>query len=163
MAKNLYGLLLLIMCVINCQTKIPKYLKECYTNETFSKTKLPMNLQVLIDIIRKAEKYSQMSIDLRTMTSSLLHRFKFDGIEYNKNIKLNNGVLPFGDTGMERIKNQITEELVPGNANAFPSNALSLFERCALHRAVSNTIWDQEMPETNKFCENKPTEKISGT
>ncbi|KAK0096904.1 hypothetical protein PV326_003925 [Microctonus aethiopoides] len=161
MAKNLYGLLLLILCVINCQTKIPNYLKECYTNETFSETKLPMNLQVLIDIIRKAEKYSQMSIDLRTMTSSLLHRFKFDGIEYNKNIKLNNGVLPFGDTGMERIKNQITEELVPGNANAFPSNALSLFERCALHRAVSNTIWDQEMPETNKFCENKPTEKIS--
>lgn len=37
---------------------------------------LPMNMRVLLDIIRKAEKESYATMDVRAMSSSLLHRYK---------------------------------------------------------------------------------------
>lgn len=35
---------------------------------------LPMNIRVLLDIIRKVEKYSYAVMDMKAMSSSILHR-----------------------------------------------------------------------------------------
>ncbi|XP_011298010.1 uncharacterized protein [Fopius arisanus] len=155
------GILLISSRNIGSQTRIPSYLQECYQKETINGPHLPLNLQTFIDIIRKAETHEDRSIDLRIFTSSLLRRFKFDGIEWHKDLKFEDGVLPFGGTGPQRTKNQIIEELIPGNYKQFSDNILTKLERCALHRALSNSIWEHEDASRDKFCMERPTEKIS--
>lgn len=159
--RFIISVLLISVQPIESQTRIPSYLQECYEESTIRGPHLPLNLQTFIDIIRKAERYSDRSIDLRVFTASLLHRFKFDGIEWHKDLKFGDGVLPFGATGPQRTKNRVIEELVPGNYKQFPDYVLTKLERCALHRALSNTIWEHEDPSRDKFCTERPTEKIS--
>ena len=72
------------------------------------------------------------------------------------------GVLPFGGTGSQRSKNRIIEELIPGRAEAFPAEALTLLERCALHRAISNTVWEHSAASEDEMCIDGVTEKILG-
>lgn len=152
----------MIVSGVNCEKKIPKYLEECYTNETLSGARLPMTLNVLIDIFRKIELHVQSSVDLRLLVTSMLHRFKFDGIEQHQ-VKISQieGILPFSGTGNQRVKNEIINEFIPGNPDFFPVESLSLVERCTLHRAISNTIADHDQPES-KLCVDRPTEKIYG-
>lgn len=158
----IYVLLLVIIIIlsVNCDRKIPNYLEECYTNKTLSGPRLPMTLNVLIDIFRKVEIFTQTSVDLRLMVTSMLHRFKFDGIEYHE-VKSSYEILPFSGTGNQRIKNQVVNEFIPGNPYIFPVEALSLIERCTLHRAISNTVADHNQPDS-KLCTDRPTEKIYG-
>ncbi|XP_044580110.1 uncharacterized protein LOC123262112 [Cotesia glomerata] len=150
----------IIVSGVKSEKKIPKYLEECYTNETLSGARLPMTLNVLIDIFRKIELHVQNSVDLRLLVTSMLHRFKFDGIEQHQvKISLIEGILPFSGTGSQRVKNEIINEFIPGNPDFFPVQSLSLVERCTLHRAISNTIADHDQPES-KLCVDRPTEKI---
>ncbi|KAG7207191.1 hypothetical protein KM043_008876 [Ampulex compressa] len=138
-----YKLLFLILCelcLVRSQISLPMYLRECYANKTALITRLPMNLQVLVDIVRKVERSSHTTMDLRTISSSLLHRFKFDGIQFQEHVSAKEGVLPYTATGTQRTKNILIEELVPGNSEIFPQQALTLAERCTLHEALSNTI-----------------------
>lgn len=58
------------------QLRIPDELKECYVNNNMQDFHLPMNMRVLLDIIRKAETYSHATMDIRTMSSSLMHRYE---------------------------------------------------------------------------------------
>jgi len=58
------------------QVNIPDELKICYINNNMQDFHLPMNLRVLLDIIRKVEKYSYSTMDLRIMSSSLMHRYE---------------------------------------------------------------------------------------
>ncbi|XP_034943326.1 uncharacterized protein [Chelonus insularis] len=150
--------------LVNCQIRrIPQYLEECYLNETFYGPQLPLTLPIFIDIVRKIEAYSHDTMDLRTLTSSMLHRFKFDGIEFHKNINFKPGILPFGGTGSQRTKNEIVNKLIPGSVEIFPDHSLSLLERCTLHRILSNTISEAESPQTDQLCAERPTEKILGS
>lgn len=57
------------------QTTIPKSLRECYKNNVTLNPPIPLNLRILIDIIQKMEKYSYSTIDMRIMSSSILHRY----------------------------------------------------------------------------------------
>lgn len=57
------------------QFRIPNELKECYVNNNIQDFHLPLNIRVLLDIIRKAEKYFYTTMDMRTMSSSLMHRY----------------------------------------------------------------------------------------
>lgn len=88
-------------------------------------------------------------------------RFRFDGIEKQEGISIINGISPFSGTGSQREKHKIIEEIVPGDYRAFPSEALTLAERCVLHRIISSTIWEHPLAENEKLC-NTPTDKISG-
>ncbi|XP_024937056.1 uncharacterized protein LOC107264079 isoform X2 [Cephus cinctus] len=125
-------------------------------------TQLPMNLRVIVDIVRKAERYSYSSMNMRAMATSLLHRFKFDGVEFHDNLSLIDGIFPFSGTGSQRAKHRIIEELIPGNADSFHWDVLTLEERCALHRAISNTIWNHQSASDDKLCTFGNIEKISG-
>ncbi|XP_031849277.1 uncharacterized protein LOC116434747 isoform X2 [Nomia melanderi] len=134
------------------QTTIPEYLKECYTGDAAFNSSRPLNLRVVIDIIQKLERQSSKTMDMRVLSSSLLHRFKFDGIEYQKNVHITNGILPFRATGRQRIRQRLVEELIPGNAEILPVNVLSFAERCTLHQAISNTILQHDVQCRNGSC-----------
>ncbi|XP_076648482.1 uncharacterized protein LOC143356564 isoform X2 [Halictus rubicundus] len=150
------------------QITIPEQLKECYTANVAFNSSHPLNLRVLIDIIQKLEKQSYRTMNMRELSSSLLHRFKFDGVEYQKNIQVTDGVLPFRATGPQRVKQRLIEELIPGNAEdgILPDDMLLSVERCMLHRAISNTILqpDDLRKCRNESCkEDTETEKLSDT
>ncbi|KZC14462.1 hypothetical protein WN55_06922 [Dufourea novaeangliae] len=102
-------------------------------------------------------------MDMRVLSSSLLHRFKLDGIEYQKNIQITDGILPFSATGLQRVKQKLLEELIPGDAELLPVHILSSLERCILHQTISNTILRYDTQSGNKSCnEATETEKLSG-
>ena len=143
-----------------------------------------MNLRVLIDLIRKAERHPKTSMDIRSIAVSLLHRFsykfflfnfciisfqnsvfsrfKFDGVKYRPNVISQPGVLPFVGAGSQRWKNRIMEDFIPGRPEAFPDEALTLLEPCALHRAISNTVWEHSLTSEDKICNHGVNANISG-
>lgn len=63
-------------CVVYSQVTIPEALKECYINRTKNEILLPLNIRTFIDILRKAEIEAFTTMDMRTFSSSLLHRYK---------------------------------------------------------------------------------------
>lgn len=67
------------------QVSIPDELKICYVNNNMQEFHLPMNLRVLVDIIRKAEVHSYSVMDMRAMSSSLMHRYELP-VGINNNI-----------------------------------------------------------------------------
>ncbi|KAI4487516.1 hypothetical protein M0804_005665 [Polistes exclamans] len=150
-------------CVVYSQVTIPDPLKECYINRTKNEILLPFNIRTFIDILQKAEIETFTTMDMRTFSSSLLHRFKFDGVEYVEGLHESEGILPFIGRGTQRTKNIIIEELVPGNADAFPSKVLSQLERCTLHFAISNTINKYKSDDINNLCQKIGNrEKLTG-
>ncbi|XP_078046277.1 uncharacterized protein LOC144474825 [Augochlora pura] len=160
----------IVLWIIYCELQltwsqiiIPDHLKECYTNNAAFNSSHPLNLRVLIDIIQKIEKQAYKTMDMRVLSSSLLHRFKFDGVEYQENVHVTDGVLPFSATGPQRVKQKLVEELIPGNAEILPVDMLLPVERCMLHRAISNTILQYDDQCRNEFCkEHTETQKLSG-
>lgn len=159
--KVLLFLMLGELKLIWSQIAIPKSLRECYRNNATFNPPLPLNLRILVDIIQKLEKHS--TTDIRMMSSSILRRFKFDGIEYLKNVQATDNVLPFSGTGMQRAKHRLIEELVPGNVDALPLHVLSQTERCILHQAISNTIIRSDNEDKYKPCgQFIQTEKLTG-
>ncbi|XP_047356971.1 uncharacterized protein LOC124951919 isoform X2 [Vespa velutina] len=160
---KIWFLLCFRYCVIYSQVTIPEALKECYINRTKNEILLPLNIRTFIDILRKAEIETFTTMDIRTFSSSLLHRFKFDGVEYIEGLQETEGILPFIGSGTQRTKNRIIEELVPGDADAFPSKILSQIERCTLHFAISNTINEYKSKNTNNMCQEIGNrEKLTG-
>ncbi|KAI4497474.1 hypothetical protein M0802_007485 [Mischocyttarus mexicanus] len=150
-------------CSVYSQIVIPDPLKECYINRTRNEILLPLNIRTFIDILRKAEIEAFTTMDMRTFSSSLLHRFKFDGVEYVEGLHETEEILPFVGRGTQRTKNIIIEKLIPGNADAFPSEVLSQLERCTLHFAISNTINKYKSDSINNLClEIGNREKLTG-
>ncbi|XP_076757832.1 uncharacterized protein LOC143427508 [Xylocopa sonorina] len=149
-------ILLIIYCVqlqlVWSQRTIPESLRECYRDDAMLNSQLPMKLRILMDIIQKLEKYTYSKIDMKTMSSLILQRFKFDGIEYQKNVQATDGILPFSATGTQRIKQKLIEELVPRSLETLPVEILSRAERCMLHRAISNTILTSDNEIQDKPC-----------
>ncbi|XP_076290974.1 uncharacterized protein LOC143214158 isoform X2 [Lasioglossum baleicum] len=145
------------------QITIPEQLKECYTANAAFNSSHPLNLRVLIDIIQKLERQSYRTMDMRELSSSLLQRFKFDGVEYQTKVQITDGVLPFRATGPQRVKQKLIEELIPGNADILPDDMLLPVERCMLHRAISNTIVQPDDRKCrNESCQqDTKTEKLS--
>ncbi|XP_020295729.1 uncharacterized protein LOC109860805 isoform X2 [Pseudomyrmex gracilis] len=127
-------------------------LKECYRNNNLHDFRLPMNLRVLLDIIRKAENYTYGAMDLRTMSSSLMHRFKLDGIVRSEHIKESEGIIPYKLSRTQSIKYKLIKKMVPGNAQLFPFDALTAIERCTLHQAISNSVMKNKSHGTNAVC-----------
>lgn len=105
------------------------------------------------------EKYSYSTIDMRIMSSSILHRFRFDGIEYHKNIQTTENILPFSGTGIQRIKHKLIEELIPGKPEILPVHILSQEERCILHQAISSSILLFDNENKYKLYEQIPQTK----
>lgn len=133
---TLIGFLMLMVIASNgqenTQTRIPNSLAECYANDTiFNRdTRLPSNINLLIEIIRKVEDSPGFNMDMRTLSASLVHRFRMDGIERAPGIFQAN-VLPFSPSGFQFSKHRVLlTRLIPGSTNnPFPNAVLTIEER----------------------------------
>lgn len=134
----LVGLLVLLMLAApqtsaqdNVRTQIPVSLTECYTlPEIVNRdTRLPSNINLLIELIRKIEDWPANNLDIRQMASTLVHRFRMDGIERAPGTFQAN-VLPFSPFGFQFSKHRVLlSRLIPGSSAQFPNDALSAQER----------------------------------
>lgn len=131
---------LIVLCTLwvtsngqeNTQTRIPSSLAECYTNpEILNRDgRLPMNINMLIELIRKVEDSQGFTQDIRTLSTSLVHRFRLDGIERAPGVFTSNTVLPFSPSSFQFSKHRLLlSRLVPGNAITFPNVTLTSLER----------------------------------
>lgn len=119
----------------NTQTRIPSSLAECYTNPEITNrdNRLPMNINMLIELIRKIEDAPGFSQDIRTLSTSLVHRFRLDGIERAPGIFTSSAVLPYSPSAFQFSKHRLLlSRLVPGNAMNFPNNTLTALERVSI-------------------------------
>lgn len=127
----------------NVQTRVAPSLIECYNRpELFERDeRLPMTMNMLIELIRKVEDVPEYRVDIRQLTIALLHRFRQDGIVRAPGLQNIAGVLPFSPSGFHFTKHRILfSRLLPGNALGFPNATLTAQERCALHFMMSSSI-----------------------
>jgi hypothetical protein len=66
----------------NAQPRIAPALRRCYERrELFERdSRLPMNPAMLVELIRKVEDSPGFTLNMRQLATSLLFRFKQDGI-----------------------------------------------------------------------------------
>ena len=66
----------------NAQPMIAPHLQYCYRNREFfiRDNRLPMTPEMLIELIRRVEDSPGFTQSIQQFTTSLLHRFKQDGI-----------------------------------------------------------------------------------
>lgn len=66
----------------NAQPRIAPALTRCYENRNFFERdeRLPMNPNMLIELIRKVEDSPGFTLNMRQLATSILFRFKQDGI-----------------------------------------------------------------------------------
>lgn len=127
----------------NAQRRVPSSLAECYKNRTILErdNRLPMTITTLINLIRKVEDTEGLNMDIRELAVAIVHRFKQDGIELAKDIPPSEYVLPYSPQGYQFAKHKILlSRLIPGNAQRFPNDTLSIEEQCSFHFMVSNSI-----------------------
>lgn len=139
----------------NAQTRVAPALLECYQNpELFERDlRLPMTINMLIELIRKVEDVPEYRVDIRQLTIALLHRFRQDGIVRASGVQNIAGVLPFSPSGFHFTKHRILfSRLLPGNAHGFPNATLTAQERCALHFMLSSSIDTMVRGDENVRC-----------
>lgn len=115
----------------NVQFRIPNALEECYRNVELNErdNRLPSNINILIELIRKIEDTPGANVDMRQVATTLVHRFRMDGIERATDANIQPGVLPFSPSGFQFSKHRILlSRLIPNNANA-PITSLTSAER----------------------------------
>ncbi|XP_026835740.1 uncharacterized protein LOC6548421 [Drosophila erecta] len=143
----------------NAMLQIPPSLVECYNTSYFMNrdNRLPANMDTLISLIEKVENSyaasSGVQADIRTVSVSLLHRFRQDGIKKAAGINAADGVIPYSPTGFQFPKLKILlSRLIPGNANTFPNSSLTRVERCSLHFMLSSTFDTRTRGDENNVC-----------
>lgn len=138
----------------NVQTRIPNWLTECYqiADITNRDSRLPSNINILIELIRKFEDWPGMSMDIREVASTLVHRFRMDGIERAPGRFVPN-VLPFSPSAFQFSKHRVLlARLISGSGAAFPNGSLNAQERCALHFMLSTSIEREARNDEAQTC-----------
>lgn len=139
----------------NVQTRVAPSLLECYQNpDLFERdNRLPMTMNMLIELIRKVEDAPEFNQDMRQLSVALLHRFRQDGIVRAPGVQNIAGVLPFSPIQFHFTKHRILfSRLLPGNAQSFPNATLTPMERCSLHFMLSSTIDTMVRGDENIRC-----------
>ncbi|XP_050080179.1 uncharacterized protein LOC126567880 [Anopheles maculipalpis] len=139
----------------NVLTRVAPSMLECYENaQLFERdNRLPMTMNMLIEMIRKVEDSPGFQQDIRQLTISMLHRFRQDGIVRAPGVSSISGVIPFSPTEFQFTKHRVLfSRLLPGNAVNFPNATLSVDERCALHFMLSNSIDRRVRGDENIRC-----------
>lgn len=139
----------------NAQTRVPDSLAECYRDPLLlvRDNRLPMTINMLIELIRKVEDTPGLNQDIRTLAVSMIHRFRQDGIEREPRVVSSASVLPFSPSGFQFTKHRIIlQNLIPGNAFTFPNSSLTSLERCSLHFMMSSTIETAIRGDENVRC-----------
>ncbi|XP_052902049.1 uncharacterized protein LOC128309652 [Anopheles moucheti] len=139
----------------NVLTRVAPSMLECYESaQIFERdNRLPMTMNMLIELIRKVEDSPGFQQDIRQLAISMLHRFRQDGIVRAPGVTSMSGVIPFSPTEFQFTKHRVLfSRLLPGNAVNFPNATLSIDERCALHFMLSNSIDRRVRGDENIRC-----------
>ncbi|XP_023246889.1 uncharacterized protein LOC111643380 [Copidosoma floridanum] len=140
----------------NAVKTLPSALFECYDDETHKGwNQLPHNIKILIEIIRKIEDHSAQHVnllDMRYLSTAILHRFRQDGIVRNPHVKAREGILPYAPLGKQFFRHAQTLRVIPGNAFNFPNDSLTPIERCTLHSMLSSSIDIFERGDESRTC-----------
>ncbi|XP_044257184.1 uncharacterized protein LOC123006628 [Tribolium madens] len=130
------------LCQENAGTNLAPALQGCYNTTQFviRDYRLPSDINVLIDIIRRIEDGNAFS-DARELSYQILHRFRQDGIRRTtKDLDITQGI-PFSPKGKESYKNRVQlKKVTPGNAVSFNNDSLTSMQACSLHFMISSTI-----------------------
>ncbi|KAJ8736414.1 hypothetical protein PYW08_007070 [Mythimna loreyi] len=127
------------------QTRVADSLSECYSNPVLAdRNNLPpVTMQVLIDIIRKIEDNPNVNMDLRQLSSVLLHTYRQDGIEFHQreNLVATANVLPFAPTFSSFHRHRLLlTRLIPNNLQVLGNDTLPSVLKCTLHHMLSTTV-----------------------
>ncbi|GAB0089351.1 Sec1-like protein [Sergentomyia squamirostris] len=141
----------LVLGVVVAQN-IPTYLLPCYRgNET--QPWLPNSMSLLIELVRKIEDARPTSLDARTLSVSLFHRLRFDGIERDPAGRETEFVTPFGINGIMAPKMRVLRQLIsPPAGESELEQILSQFDLCALHRLISSSVEPFERGDESRTC-----------
>uniref|UniRef100_A0A8D8RA19 N-acetylmuramoyl-L-alanine amidase n=1 Tax=Cacopsylla melanoneura TaxID=428564 RepID=A0A8D8RA19_9HEMI len=137
------------------KASIPDSLLECYKYPMyFNKDNLlPMTMNTLISLVRKIEDYQSYAMDMRTLSSALLHRFRLDGIERNPNVMQTDYVVPYTPSGNEFFKYKLLmDTLIPGSSYLFPNERFTPIERSNLHWMLSSSVDKWERGDEGATC-----------
>ena len=99
-------------------TNIPKDIMECYTNMKLWDRygRLPTNVESLVALLRKAELHpSVRNWAPGRLAANLIHKFRFDGIKYDRCVDTSTGALPLVlDLQSEVPKMALTWQFIEG-------------------------------------------------
>ncbi|XP_047106906.1 uncharacterized protein LOC124776109 [Schistocerca piceifrons] len=115
-------------------------LLECYRD--LGANPVPLSTASLVTLVRKVERMENAAtLDLRTLSYTLLHRFRADGLERDPDAVFSEFVVPVRQSGRQALKWDIlAEQLLPGNSLLFPEESLTHHEKCALHIMLSSSV-----------------------
>lgn len=123
------------------KTIISSFLRECYSeSHLLDRNNLPpMNLNVLLDLIRKVED-SEVG-DMREFSVAIAQLFRQDGIIYDPTATGSQNIIPFKPTGFQAFKNRLLlNKLIPNSLLNLDRDFLVAEDKCALHHMVSSSI-----------------------
>lgn len=119
---------------------IYRSLAHCYKGNNTQKW-IGNTFQVLLELIRKVEDAYPTSIDMRTLSASIVHQLRIDGIERARGIRETEFTIPYGASGTMNPKFQILLNLIsdtPGLLNF--TEILTPSEVCTFHRLISSSV-----------------------
>lgn len=124
----------------------------CYRgNET--QPLFPYSLPLLIELVRKVEDASGNAMNIRTLSTMLLHTIRIDGIEREPNARESDLVTPYGADGVMSPKFLILLKMVSNVTTNFDiRSALTESEICQLHRMISATVDPWERGDESNLC-----------
>ncbi|GLH02247.1 CSON004543 protein [Gryllus bimaculatus] len=111
---------------------IPPHLIECYQDEGLyhRENRLPHTISVVVSLIKQIESSPGFTMDARSLTLSLLHMFRVDGIERDPEVVPSETTIPFGLKGAQYHKHRILmRNLIPRSSFQFPNETLSVLEK----------------------------------
>lgn len=123
---------------------IPDDIVDCYVKQELwdRYRRPPSSIDSLTALIRKVELHpSVRNWTPGRLAATLVHKFRFDGIHYDRCIDTSTGAVPLKlDLQAEYPKMQLIWQLVDGEREEFPDDALSPKEKCALHWILSYSV-----------------------
>lgn len=141
----------LLLCIVytctgqqqqpNVQFRIPAALDECYRIPAlFNRdSRLPSNINILIELIRKIEDTPHSNVDIRQVAATLVHRFRMDGIERATDSNIQPGVLPFSPSGFQFTKHRVLlSRLISSNGATAPITSLTAAERVSCKKPTKD-------------------------
>lgn len=113
----------------NENLKIPHDILECYSDRNLWDRyhRLPSSVNSLVSLIRKIELDPRfVNWNPGRLAATIIHRFRFDGIQYDRCIDTSTGALPLKlDLVNSFSKMALVRLLISGNREDFPSDVLT--------------------------------------
>lgn len=130
---------------------LPSYLISCYRSNS-TQNYVAQSEQVFLDLIRKVEDALPTSLDIRTLSASLFHRLRFDGVQKAVGISETEFVTPYRNNGIMAPKLELLKRLISVSGSVAFEELLSQSELCMLHKLISNSVEPFERGDETRTC-----------